>query len=206
MMKELGAGILLAVVGVACAVAVAAPLGDAGKGQTQASQICAACHGVDGNSPIPINPNLAGQHPEYLYKQLRNYKSGERENAIMNGIAATLSEDDMRNLAAYFAAQKPRQGSASDAKLASAGQKLYRGGNAKNGLVPCAGCHSPTGAGIPAQYPRLKGQHAQYTVGQLQAFKAGQRANDTGSMMRSIASRLTDADMAAVAEYVAGLK
>jgi cytochrome c553 len=203
-MKQLGAGILLAVVGTA--QAVAAPLGDAAKGQAQAGQICAACHGADGNSPIPVNPNLAGQHPEYLHKQLRNYKSGERQNAIMNGIAATLSEEDMRNVAAWYATQKPRQGSAGDAKVASAGQKLYRGGNAKNGVVPCAGCHSPTGAGIPAQYPRLKGQHAQYTVAQLQAFRAGQRANDTGSMMRSIASRLTDAEMSAVAEYVAGLK
>jgi cytochrome c553 len=203
MMKQVGAGVLLAVIGIGSASA--APLGDAAKGQATAG-VCAACHGPDGNSPIPMNPSLAGQHPEYLYKQLRNYKSGERQNPIMQGIAATLSEEDMRNVSAYFASQKPRQGSASDARLATAGQNLYRGGNTRSGVVPCAGCHSPTGAGIPAQYPRLKGQHSQYTVAQLQAFRAGQRANDPGSMMRSIASRLTDAEMAAVAEYVAGLK
>jgi cytochrome c553 len=117
-----------------------------------------------------------------------------------------LSEEQMRDAAAYFAAQKPRQGSASDAKLASAGQKLYKGGNAKSGVAPCAGCHSPTGGGIPAQYPRLKGQHTAYTMAQLQAFRAGQRTNDNAAMMRSIASKLTDAEMSAVAEYVAGLK
>ena len=180
--------------------------GDPAKAQTLATTVCAACHGADGNSQIPANPSLAGQFPEYLYKQLRNYKSGERQNAIMNGIAATLSEEQMRDTAAYFASQKPRGGSASDAKLASAGQKLYKGGNTKSGVAPCAGCHSPTGAGIPAQYPRLKGQHTAYTVAQLQAFRAGQRANDPNSMMRSIASKLTDAEMGALAEYVAGLK
>jgi cytochrome c553 len=204
MMKQVGAGVLLAVIGMT--QAMAAPLGDAATGQTTATGVCAACHGPDGNSLIPVNPTLAGQHPEYLYKQLRNYKSGERQNPIMQGIAATLSEEDMRNVSAYFASQKPRQGSASDAKVATAGQKLYRGGNTKTGIVPCAGCHSPTAAGIPAQYPRLKGQHAQYTIAQLQAFRAGQRANDAGSMMRSIASKFTDAEMAAVAEYITGLK
>jgi cytochrome c553 len=204
MMKHVGAGVLLAIIGMAHAMA--APLGDAAKGQATAAGICAACHGADGNSLIPLNPTLAGQHPEYLYKQLRNYKSGERQNPIMQGMAATLSEEDMRNVSAYFASQKPRQGSAGDVKPATVGQKLYRGGNTKTGVVPCAGCHSPTGAGIPAQYPRLQGQNAQYTIAQLQAFRGGQRANDSGSMMRSIAGKLTDAEMAAVAEYVAGLK
>jgi cytochrome c553 len=203
MMKQVGAGVLLAMIGVA--QAIAAPFGDAARGQATAG-VCAACHGADGNSPIPVNPSLAGQHPEYLYKQLLNYKSGERKNAIMNGIAATLSEEQMRDLSAHFASQKARQGSASDLKLASAGQKLYRGGNARTGVAPCAGCHSPNGAGIPAQYPRLKGQHASYTIAQLQAFRAGERDNDAGTMMRSIASKLTDAEMAAVAEYIAGLK
>jgi cytochrome c553 len=204
MMKHVVAGVLLAMMGEAHAAA--APLGDAARGQATATGVCAACHGPDGNSPIPVNPSLAGQHPEYLYKQLRNYKSGERQNPIMNGIAATLSEEQMRDTAAYFASQKPRGGSASDAKLASAGQKLYKGGNTKSGVAPCAGCHSPTGAGIPVQYPRLKGQHTAYTVAQLQAFRAGQRANDPNSMMRSIASKLTDAEMGALAEYIAGLK
>lgn len=203
-MRQLGAGVLLAVVGLANAAA--APLGDAADGQAKAQAICAACHGVDGNSAIPMNPVLAGQHPEYLYKQLRDYKSGERQNAIMAGMAAALSDQDMRDVAAYYAAQKPRQGSAGDLSLATAGQKLYRGGNAKTGVVPCAGCHSPNGAGIPIQYPRLKGQHTAYTVAQLQAFRAGQRANDAGTMMRNVAARMTDAEMAAVAEYITGLK
>ena len=202
-MKHLGAGVLLAVIGVA--QAVAAPFGDATKGQANAA-VCAACHGADGNSAIPVNPSLAGQHPEYIYKQLRNFKSGERQNPIMQGIAATLSEDDMKNVAAYFASQKPRPGTATDPKLAAAGMKLYKGGNSATGVAPCAGCHSPTAAGIPAQYPRLKGQHTQYTVAQLQAFKSGQRANDNAAMMRSIAGKLTDAEMAAVAEYVNAIK
>jgi cytochrome c553 len=180
--------------------------GDAAKGQGIAGSVCAACHGADGNSPIPANPVIAGQHPEYLYKQLLNYKSGERKNPIMTGIAASLSDEDMRNLAAYFAAQQPRQGSASDAKLVTAGQKLYRGGNGKTGAAACAGCHSPTGIGIPAQYPRLKGQHAEYTVAQLKVFRGSERANDAGSVMRTIAGRLSDEEMSALAEYVAGLK
>lgn len=202
-MKQLVAGFVLAMSGPA--LTLAAPLGDAARGQAKA-QVCAACHGVDGNSMIPMNPVLAGQHPEYLYKQLRNYKSGERQNPIMAGMVATLSDEDMRDLATWFAAQKPRQGSAGDLVLATSGQKLYRGGNAGNGVAPCAGCHSPNGAGIPIQYPRLKGQHREYTIAQLQAFRAGQRANDSGSMMRSVAARMTDAEMAAVAEYIAGLK
>lgn len=184
----------------------AANQGDAAKGATIANGVCAACHGTDGNSPIPANPSLAGQHPEYIVKQLRNYKSGERKNPIMNGMAAPLSDEDMLNVAAHFAQQKPRPGAAQDAKLVTAGQKLYRGGNSQSGVAACAGCHSPNGAGIPAQYPRLKGQHAEYTLAQLKAFRAGERANDSGSMMRAIAGRMTDAEMSAVAEYIAGLK
>lgn len=180
--------------------------GDAAKGATIATGVCAACHGADGNSAIPANPSLAGQHPEYIAKQLRNFKSGERKNPIMQGMAAPLSDEDMANVAAYFAQQKPRLGTAQDAKLATTGQKLYRAGNGKSSVAACAGCHSPTGAGIPAQYPRLKGQHAEYTVAQLKAFRAGERANDAGSMMRTIAGRMTDAEMSAVAEYIAGLK
>jgi cytochrome c553 len=186
--------------------AVAGVGGDAAKGQSIAGGVCAACHGPDGNSPIPANPVVAGQHPEYLYKQLQNYKSGERKNPIMNGIAASLSEQDMRNVAAYFASQQPRPGSASDAKLVTTGQKLYRGGNSATGTAACAGCHSPDGVGIPVQYPRLKGQHNEYTVAQLKAFRAGERSNDPGSVMRTIASRLSDQDISALAEYVSGLK
>jgi len=179
---------------------------DPAKGQTIATGVCAACHGTDGNGPIPSYPVLAAQHPEYLAKQLRNYKSGARANAIMNGIAATLSDQDMLDVSAYYASQKPRQGAARDAKLAAAGQQLYRGGDTARGIAACAGCHTPGGAGIPAQYPRLKGQHAEYTSAQLKAFRAGERANDENAMMRAVAARMTDADIAAVAEYIQGLK
>lgn len=209
-MKRLIAGSLLALLCTLPAFAAtqegAAAKGDATKGATIATGVCAACHGADGNSAIPVNPSLAGQHPEYIAKQLHNFKSGERKNPIMQGMAAPLSDEDMLNVAAYFAQQKPRLGAAQDAKVAATGQKLYRGGNGKSGVVACAGCHSPSGAGIPVQYPRLKGQHAEYTVAQLKAFRAGERANDVGSMMRTIAGRMTDAEMSAVAEYIAGLK
>jgi cytochrome c553 len=203
-MIQVIAGMLLAAFGMA--QACAAPFaGDPAKGQATAG-VCAACHGADGNSLVPVNPSLAGQHPEYIFKQLRNFKSTERKNPIMNGIAATLSDEQMRDVAAYYASQKPKLGATADLKLATAGQRLYKGGNAKSGVAACAGCHSPTGAGIPAQFPRVKGQHAPYTVAQLQAFRAGERANDPNAMMRSVAAKLTDAEMAAVAEYIASLK
>jgi len=179
---------------------------DLGKGQA-AAVICAACHGGDGNSAIAVNPNLAGQHAQYITKQLMNYKSGERKNEIMQGMVASLATDqDMKNVAAYFAAQKPRPGIARDKALVDAGQKIYRGGDAKTGIPACAGCHSPNGVGIPAQYPRLAGQMKEYTLAQLKAFKAGERANDNAAMMRTIASRLSDKQMEALAEYVAGLQ
>lgn len=185
--------------------AFSAPIGDAAKGQATASQVCAACHGADGNSPAAVNPNLAGQHPEYLFKQLRNFKSGARANPIMMGIAASLSEDDMRNLAAYYASRPPSQLAALDADLVAQGRKLFRGGDAVKGVPACSGCHSPNGAGIPIQYPRVAGQHAQYTATQLRAFRDGQRVNDENRMMRIIASRLTDGEIAALAEYLSGL-
>jgi cytochrome c553 len=179
--------------------------GDPAKAQALATGVCAACHGADGNNLIPANPSLAGQLPEYLYKQLRDYKSGARKNAIMAGMAAGLSEEDMRNLAAYFAAQTPRPGVAHDAVLATTGQKVYRGGNTGTGVAACAGCHSPNGVGIPVQFPRLKGQHPDYTLTQLRAFRAGERDNDPSSTMRTIAGRMSDQEMQAVAEYIAGL-
>jgi cytochrome c553 len=208
-MQHLGAAAIAAVLAASPAFAAqgnAPKAGDAAKGQAIAASVCAACHGTDGNSPISANPNLAGQHPEYLVKQLQNYKSGERKNPIMTGIASTLSDDDMRNVAAYYAAQGPRLGAARDAKLASAGQTLYRGGNSASGVAACSGCHSPSGAGIPVQYPRLKGQHGEYTAAQLKAFRSGERANDPASMMRGVAARMSDAEIAAVAEYISGLK
>ena len=186
--------------------AVAADFGDPAKAQPIANQICAACHGADGNSPLPMNPSLAGQHPEYLLKQLNEFKSGSRNNAVMMGMVAGLSGEDMRNLAAFYAAQKPGETAANDKELVAQGRKLFRGGNAAIGAAACAGCHSPNGAGIPSQYPRLAGQHPEYVVAQLKAFRSGERANDSNNMMRAVAARLTDKEIAAVAEYLSGLR
>jgi cytochrome c553 len=179
--------------------------GDPAKAQTIVNQVCAACHGVDGNSLLPANPSLAGQHADYLYKQLVEFKAGARANAIMAGMVANLSSDDMRNLAAYYSSQTPRQMGASDKDAAEQGRKLYRGGDASNGTAACAGCHSPDGTGIPAQFPRLANQHPDYVIAQLKAFRAGERANDPNQMMRSTAAKLSDKDIAALAQYVSGL-
>jgi cytochrome c553 len=179
--------------------------GDPAKGQAIVGKVCAACHGFDGNSFLPANPSLAGQHEEYLFKQLTEFKSGARNSPIMAPMVASLSTDDMRNLAAYYASQTPKQMGAKDKDLVAQGRKLYRGGNAANGVAACAGCHSPNGAGIPAQYPRLASQHADYVAAQLKAFRAGDRANDPNQMMRSTAIKLTDKEIAALAEYISGL-
>lgn len=184
---------------------------DAAKGQAIAGQVCAACHAADGNSQIPANPKLAGQFPEYLYKQLVNFrpqggKKAERDNAVMAGMTANLSAADLQDVAAYYASQKLKPSAAKDKDLATLGQKLFRGGNAATGVAACAGCHGPAGAGMPAQYPRIAGQFAEYTEAQLKAFRSGARANDPNSMMRSVAARMTDREIQAVAEYVAGLR
>lgn len=180
--------------------------GDAAKAATIANQVCAACHGADGNSMIPLYPKLAGQHPEYITKQLKNFKEGERNNAIMAGMVATLTPEDMANLGAYFAAQAPKGGTAKSNGKGSIGEKIYKGGIPGIGVPACASCHGPNGAGIPVQFPRLAGQHADYTLAQLKSFRAGQRANDAAKMMRSVAAKLSDEDMAAVADYIQGLK
>lgn len=179
--------------------------GDAAKGQEIVGKVCAACHGFDGTAAIPANPSLAGQHAEYIFKQLSEFKSGARANAVMAGMVVTLSTDDMRNVAAYYSAQPARAMGAKDKDLAIRGAKLYRGGNAANGVAACAGCHSPNGAGIPAQYPRLASQHGEYVTAQLKAFRAGDRANDANQMMRATAAKLSDKDIAALAEYISGL-
>ena len=179
--------------------------GDSSKGQPIVGKVCAACHGFDGNSFLPANPSLAGQHEEYLLKQITEFKSGARSNPVMAGMVANLSADDMRNVAAYYAAQTPKQMGAKDKDLVAQGRKLYRGGNPSNGVAACAGCHSPNGAGIPAQFPRLANQHPDYVISQLKAFRAGERANDPNQMMRSTAVKLTDKEIAALAEYVSGL-
>ena len=193
------------------AVAQEAAKADASKGQTIASRVCAACHGPDGNSPTSANPKLAGQVQEYLHKQLVNFKpasgsKAERDNPIMAGMAAPLSADDMRNVAAYFSQQAPKPGAAKNKESLDLGRRLWRAGDATRGLPACAGCHGATGAGVPAQFPRLAGQYAEYTENQLKAFRSGTRANDANRAMRTIAGKLTDPEIAAVADYAAGLR
>jgi cytochrome c553 len=205
----IGASSALFWIGGAAAQGGAAP--DIAKGQQTSTQMCAACHAVDGNSVIPANPKLAGQIPEYLNKQLLNFKpqggkKAERDNAIMAGMVATLSEADMRNVSAYYAQQKLKAAVARNRDLATAGQKLYRGGNSETGVAACAGCHGPAGAGIPSQYPRIAGQFPEYIEAQLIAFRAKVRANDPSGMMRGVAARMTDQEIKAVAEYAAGLR
>ncbi|HXF18392.1 MAG TPA: c-type cytochrome [Burkholderiales bacterium] len=179
--------------------------GEPAKAPAIANQVCAACHGFDGNSPLPSNPSIAGQHADYLLKQLTEFKSALRKNPIMTPIAASLSPDDMRDLANYYSSLPPKQMAAKDETLVEQGRKLYRGGNASNGVAACAGCHSPNGAGIPSQFPRLASQHADYVATQLKAFRAGDRANDPNQMMRTTAIKLTDKDISALAEYISGL-
>jgi len=183
----------------------------AAKAQSIASQLCASCHAADGNSTAPANPKIAGQIPEYLHKQLMDFKpqAGKkpaRESPIMQPMVANLSEADMKGLAAYYAGQELRPAAAADKNLALLGQKLWRGGNSATGVPACAGCHGPNGAGIPSQYPRIAGQYADYIAAQLKAFKEGARANDPNAMMRGVVARMTEREMRAVAEYAAGLR
>ncbi|MGH8672500.1 MAG: c-type cytochrome [Burkholderiales bacterium] len=170
-----------------------------------AAKVCTACHGADGNSTITTNPSLAGQIPEYLYKQLRDFKSGKRSNPIMAGMVQNLSEADMAALADYYAAKTPKQNVARDQQLVDIGQRVFRGGDTGSGVPACAGCHNPKGAGLPALFPRLAGQHAEYVAAQLNAYRVGGRANDDNSVMRTIASRMTDKEIRGVAEYISGL-
>jgi len=184
---------------------------DLAKARETATQMCAACHGADGNSAIAANPKLAGQVPEYLHKQLRNFKSvdgkpAERVNAVMGGMVASLSDEDMKALALYYAGQTAKPGQARNQATIELGQKLYRGGDQAKGVPACAGCHGPAGGGLPAQYPRLAGQHAEYTEAQLKAFRAGERGNDANKMMRMITTKMTDAEIKAVSDYIAGLR
>ncbi len=185
----------------------AAPKADPTKGQAIASTVCVACHNADGNSTIAANPKLAGQSAEYLYKQLKSFKSvdgkpAERPNGIMMGMASTLSDDDMHNVSAWFASQTAKPGQAKNKETLEWGKKLYRGGDMAKGLAACAACHGPTGSGIPAQYPRLAGQHTEYLEAQLKAFRNGQRPN---AAMKLVALKMTDEEISAVADYIAGL-
>jgi len=183
---------------------------DPAKGEAISSQVCAACHAADGNSPTPANPKLAGQHADYLYKQLMDFKvkqgakEAARANAIMAGFAAGLSDEDMRNVSAYLSKQALKPAAAANKDIVELGQKIYRGGIPSKNVPSCAGCHSPNGAGIPSQYPRLAGQYAEYTDSQLVAFRQGLRKNS--SQMADIAARMSDVEIKAVSEYIAGLR
>ena len=176
---------------------------DAAKGQVISTNVCSACHTNDGSRGSPANPILQGQHPEYIVKQLTEFKAGKRKNAIMQGMAATLSEDDMRNVAAFYSTKSAKPGFAKSKEDVTLGEKIYRGGIADRSIPACAGCHSPNGAGMPAQYPRLGGQHADYTAAQLNAFRSGVRANSVPMM--GVAAKLNDREIKAVSDYIAGL-
>ena len=170
------------------------------------TNLCIACHGIDGNSPLPANPNLSGQHAGYITKQLMQFKNGERDNAVMKGMVANLTEQDMINLGSYFEQQKQNLLFAKSNGENSLGEKIYRAGVATKGLPACASCHGPAGHGIPDLYPRLNSQHAAYTISQLNAFRLETRMNDNSMMMRTIAQKLTDKEMNAVADYIQGLR
>ncbi len=199
----------IVVVAAACALlgsaTVALAVGDPAAGKTK-SVTCVACHGPDGNSPLAMYPKIAGQSAEYLLKQLKDFKSGARVNAIMLGMVTPLSEQDMEDLAAYFSLQKVKRSTA-DPELAAQGEAIFRGGNLSSGLPACAACHGATGAGIPvAKFPSLAGQHAEYIKSQLESFRSMARTNDAGQMMRGTAAKITDAEISAVSSYIQGLQ
>lgn len=177
---------------------------DLTKGAASYGAVCAQCHGADGNSGSPAYPKLSQQHPEYLVKQLQEIKADKRKSDVMKGFASALSDEDMKNIAYWVTSQKAKPGFAKDKELVSLGERIYRGGIADRQVPACAGCHSPNGAGIPAQYPRLSGQHADYSVAQLVAFRDGVRKNSV--QMTQVAGKMNDREIKAVADYIAGLR
>lgn len=205
---------LMALIGLfyaALAVSAAAEMPakpDLGRGKQIAGAVCAACHGADGNSVIPANPILAGQGADYIASVLSEYKSDKpgaaRKNAIMKGMAAALTAEDMRSVGAYFAAQKMNPSIARDKSAAVRGEKIWRGGIKDSSVPACAGCHGPAGKGVPVQYPRVAGQYADYTLAALRAYAAG--VERTNPMMTGVAAKLSESDMKAVSEYIAGLR
>ena len=206
LLSSVKTGTCVLVAGLSFAVAAraegpqAAP--DAKAGEAKA-QMCMSCHVADGSRGAPTYPILQGQHAAYIVKQLTDFKSGARKNAIMTGMAATLSEEDVRNVAAFYASKKAKPGAAKNQDTVAWGEKIYRGGIADKQVPACAGCHSPNGAGIPAQYPRIGSQQTDYLTTQLNNFRSGDRTNS--AQMTAIAARLSDKEIAAVADYVAGL-
>lgn len=177
---------------------------DLAKGEASYTAVCVSCHMADGNSTVTLQPKLAQQHPEYLVKQLQEFKNDKRKDPVMKGFASMLTDDDMRNIAGWLYTQKSKDGFARDKDLVALGERIYRGGIQDRSIAACAGCHSPNGAGIPAQYPRLSGQHADYTAAQLVAFRDGTRGNST--QMTQVAAKLNDREIKAVADYIAGLR
>jgi cytochrome c553 len=200
----LAAGLALAT-GAVLAAGAAKPTfkPDIAKGQTLAAA-CMACHTADGTRGAPANPIIAGQHADYIVKQLQEFKSGKRKNAIMQGMAAPLSEDDMRHIAAFYASKTVKPGAAKSKDTVALGESIWRGGIASKGVPACAACHGPAGSGIPAQYPRIGGQHGDYTEAQMLAFRSGARVNS--AQMQAIAYKMNDAEIKAVSDYVAGLR
>ena len=184
---------------------------DLAKAKAIAESVCIACHGADGNSALPTNPILAGQGAEYLLKQLTEFKAPEgklaiRNNPVMAGMTSTLSREDMQGLAQYFSQQKQKPSSATNRKLVTTGQNLWRKGDFERGIPACAGCHGPSGVGVPNQHPRLSGQYAEYTELQLKNFRSEERSNDSEKIMRTIADKLSDKQIKALADYIAGLR
>jgi len=185
---------------------------DLARARQIAETVCAACHGADGNSAVPVNPNLAGQGAEYISRQLTNFKSGVRVNPIMQGMASTLTPDEMVALGVYFSGQKPKGNTAKDPKLVEMAQTLYRAGDAATGLPACSACHSPSGIGIPKTYPRVAGQFSDYTLAQLKAFKGGERGANAsgkdwqGQIMAGVAAKMSETQMKALADYMSGLR
>lgn len=210
MIRTAAMAILLATTFMSHAAEEAKAKADPAKGKAIAETVCVACHGADGNSPAAANPNLAGQGAEYLYKQMTNFKSVDgkpaaRNNAIMGGMVAALTDQDMKNVAAFYANQT-QKGEQAKAQAIEAAQKLYRAGDVARGLPACAACHGAAGAGIPAQYPRIGGQFSEYTEAQLKSFRTGERGNDPNKMMRAVAAKMSDVEIKAVSDYVAGLR
>ena len=199
---------MLAGVAVSYAAVAAPPKGDPEKGKQIAAQVCVVCHGIDGNGTEPTNPEfpkLAGKQPEYLFKQLKDFKAGKRKNEIMAGMVANLTPDDMANISLYYAGQKAKPGVVKNSALVAQGKKIYMDGNPDAGVPACAGCHEADATGY-GTFPHLAGQHIEYTFLQLMRFNTGERDNDKGLAMQSVTAKMTEQEMRAVAEYLAGVQ
>lgn len=205
-------GILNRLLAAACALSglvfatAANAAGNVEAGQTKAAAVCVACHGLDGNSVNPEWPSIAGQHASYISKQVKAFRAGQRTNSLMTPISLTLTDQEIEDTAAYYATQKIKGAEADKGKV-DLGEKIYRGGLATAQVPACIACHGPTGRGNPtANYPSIKGQYAKQVSMQLTAYRSGERKTDQNEMMRTIAARLTDAQIEAVAAYVQGLR